>query len=50
MQNAVSFTLGRPHASETMTSVSYTLRGGFHRAAAVSGVPDALFADGFETP
>lgn len=38
-------TIGQPDAGAPMTSASYTLRGGFHVAAAL---PDLLFSDGFE--
>jgi hypothetical protein len=43
-------TIGQPDAGPTMSSASYTLRGGFHRAAPGAPLPDPLFADGFETP
>lgn len=47
---SVSGTMGQPGASATSTSASYTLSGGFHRAAAAAPPPDALFANGFESP
>jgi hypothetical protein len=43
-------TIGQPDAGPTMTSASYTLRGGFHRATPGGALPDPLFSDGFETP
>jgi hypothetical protein len=43
-------TIGQPDAGPTMTSASYVLRGGFHRAAPEAPLPDPLFSDGFETP
>lgn len=41
-------TIGQPDAGPAMTSASYELRGGFHRAAATGPLPDPLFRDGFE--
>lgn len=41
-------TIGQSDAGPTMTSASYTLRGGFHLAAAAAPLPDPLFSDGFE--
>jgi hypothetical protein len=41
-------TIGQPEAGATMTSASYTLRGGFHLAAPAAPLPDPLFSDGFE--
>lgn len=50
--NSATYTLegviGQPDAGTTMTSASYDLRGGFHRAAPPAPLPDAMFADGFE--
>jgi hypothetical protein len=43
-------TIGQPDAGPVMTSGSYELRGGFHRAAATGPLPDPLFSDGFEQP
>lgn len=43
-------TIGQPDAGATMTSASYTLRGGFHLAAPAAPLPDPLFSDGFEAP
>jgi hypothetical protein len=43
-------TIAQPDAGATMTSASYTLRGGFHRAAPAAPLPDPLFSDGFEAP
>jgi hypothetical protein len=47
---AVEASIGQPDAGATKTSPSYTLRGGFHRAAIGAALPDALFRDGFEPP
>jgi hypothetical protein len=43
-------TIGQPDAGPAMSSASYELRGGFHRAAATGPLPDPLFSDGFESP
>ena len=43
-------TIGQPDAGAIKTSASYTLRGGFHRAAPAAPLPDPLFSDGFEAP
>jgi hypothetical protein len=43
-------TIGQPDAGPAMTSASYELRGGFHRATATGPLPDPLFSDGFEQP
>lgn len=43
-------TIGQSDAGATMTSASYTLRGGFHLAAPAAPLPDPLFSDGFEAP
>jgi hypothetical protein len=43
-------TTGQPDAGTPLTSASFTLRGGFHLAAAGAPLPDPLFADGFEPP
>jgi hypothetical protein len=43
-------TIGQPDAGAAMSSASYELRGGFHRAAATGPLPDPLFSDGFEAP
>jgi hypothetical protein len=43
-------TIAQLDAGATMTSASYTLRGGFHRAAPAAPLPDPLFSDGFEAP
>lgn len=42
--------IGQPDAGSTMTSASYSLRGGFHRAAPAEALPDPLFSNGFEAP
>jgi len=47
---SLSGTIGQPDAGSTMTSASYTLRGGFHLAAPAAPLPDPLFSDGFEAP
>ena len=47
---AVVGTLGQPDAGSPVASASYTLNGGFHRAAPAGALPDALFANGFEAP
>lgn len=47
---AVVGTLGQPDAGSPVASASYTLNGGFHRAAPAGVLPDALFANGFEAP
>jgi hypothetical protein len=42
-------TLGQPDAGPAMSSATFSLRGGFHRAAVASGPqPDPIFANGFE--
>jgi hypothetical protein len=41
-------TIGQTDAGAVMSSASYALRGGFHRAGPAAPLPDALFADGFE--
>jgi hypothetical protein len=46
---ALDGSIGQPDAGATSTSATYTLSGGFHRAAAAPQ-PDALFANGFESP
>lgn len=43
-------TLGQPDAEASMSSASFTVRGGFHLAAAPPPSPDRIFSDGFETP
>lgn len=43
-------TIGQPDAGAIKTSASYTLRGGFHRAAPDAPLPDPLFSNGFEAP
>jgi hypothetical protein len=43
-------TIGQPDAGAIKTSASYTLRGGFHRAAPAAPLPDPLFSNGFEAP
>ncbi len=40
--------IGQPDAGPAASSPSYTLRGGFQRAASDASLPDAMFADGFE--
>lgn len=40
--------LGQPDAGPAHTSATFTLRGGFQRAAGESLPIDAMFADGFE--
>jgi hypothetical protein len=47
---AVVGTLGQPDAGSPAASASYTLNGGFHRAAPNGPLPDPLFANGFEAP
>ncbi len=45
----VSGTIGQPEAGRPMTSSSFTLSGGFQRAASIAGPrSEDLFADGFE--
>jgi hypothetical protein len=52
--NSASYTIdgsiGQPDAGSTTASASYTVRGGFQRAAAAASPPDRLFANGFESP
>lgn len=40
--------LGQPDAGPALASATYTLRGGFQRAAGGDLPTDALFGDGFE--
>lgn len=47
---SVEGTIGQPDGGPVMNSASFTLSGGFHRAAAVEALPDAVFSDGFEVP
>ena len=46
---ALNGSIGQPDAGATSSSASYSLSGGFHRNAAAPP-PDALFANGFESP
>lgn len=46
---ALNGSIGQPDAGATSSSASYTLSGAFHRNAAAP-LPDALFANGFESP
>ena len=52
--NSASFTvdasLGQPDAGQPMSSASFTLRGGFHRASSGAPRPPQIFRDGFESP
>jgi len=41
--------VGQADAGPEMTSASFRLRGGFHRADGESPTPHAMFSDGFET-
>jgi hypothetical protein len=42
-------TIGQPDAGPAMSGATFSVRGGFHRAAAASGPqPDPIFANGFE--
>lgn len=41
-------TVGQADAGPTMSSASFSVRGGFHRAAPSAPLPDAVFANGFE--
>lgn len=43
-------TIGQPDAGAPMTSATFAVRGGFHRAAPAAPLPDPLFSDGFEAP
>lgn len=43
-------TIGQPDAGTIKTSASYTVRGGFHRAAPAAPLPDPIFSNGFEAP
>jgi hypothetical protein len=43
-------TLGQPDAGSPAASATYTLNGGFHRAAPSGPLPASLFANGFEAP
>lgn len=43
-------TIGQPDVGATMSSASYTVRGGFHLAAPTAPLPDPLFSNGFESP
>lgn len=45
---AMNATVGQPDAGATMTSASYSLHGGFQRAAPAGSLPDLIFANGFE--
>jgi hypothetical protein len=42
--------IGQSDAGATSSSASYTLSSGFHRAGPAAPLPDALFANGFESP
>jgi hypothetical protein len=42
-------TVGQPDAGPAMSGATFSVRGGFHRAATASGpLPDPIFANGFE--
>lgn len=42
-------TIGQPDAGPAMSGATFSVRGGFHRAAAAGGPqPDPIFANGFE--
>jgi hypothetical protein len=41
-------TIGQPDAGPSMSGATFSVRGGFHRAAASGAQPDAIFANGFE--
>jgi hypothetical protein len=43
-------TVGQLDAGAPMSSASFSLRGGFHRAAPAEALPDLIFANGFEAP
>ena len=43
-------TIGQPDAGAPMSSASFTLRGGFHRASLAASQPGLIFANGFESP
>ena len=42
--------IGQPDAGSTVTSASYSLRGGFHLVAPAVPLPDPLFSNDFEAP
>jgi hypothetical protein len=41
-------TIGQPDAGPAMSGATFSVRGGFHRAAASGPQPDPIFANGFE--
>ena len=41
-------TIGQPDAGPAMSGATFSVRGGFHRAAAAGPQPDPIFANGFE--
>jgi hypothetical protein len=41
-------TVGQPDAGAAMSSATFSVRGGFHLAAATGPLPDSIFANGFE--
>ena len=41
-------TVGQPDAGAPMSGATFSVRGGFHRSAAIGPQPDAVFANGFE--
>ncbi len=41
-------TVGQPDAGPAMSGATFSVRGGFHRAAAGGPQPDPIFANGFE--
>jgi hypothetical protein len=44
----INASIGQPDAGVPMTSASYSLRGGFQRAAPAASLPNEIFSDGFE--
>ncbi len=45
---SVNGTVGQPDAGPAMSSATFTVRGGFHVAAASAPLADPIFANGFE--
>jgi hypothetical protein len=41
-------TIGQPDAGPAMSGATFSVRGGFHRAAVGGPQPDSIFASGFE--
>jgi hypothetical protein len=41
-------TLGQPDAGPAMWGATFSVRGGFHRAAAAGPQPEPIFSNGFE--